>query len=776
MTVPLDDLNAAQRRAVMTLEGPLLILAGAGSGKTRVITRRIAWLLEQGVKPWEIFAVTFTNKAAQEMKERVEALVGDVARRILVSTFHAACMRFLRQDIPLVGYPKTFTIYDDDDQTRLLKAICADLHIDPERYPPGRFRYGIDQAKNQLLSPEQLAAEPWRIGRKVDLTDPTPKVYAEYQRRLRQQSAVDFNDILGLMVQILEEFPEVRARYQARYRFLMVDEYQDTNAAQYRLIRLLAGEGRPNLAVVGDDDQSIYRVRGADIGNILNFDRDYPDAKIVLPTNYRSTRRIFDAAMSVVRNNSRRLPGKDDIQAAGDEGEPVRLLTGESEQDEAALVLKEIRWLLQRGYRPGDIAVIYRTNAASRAFEQVLTSASIPFALVGGQRFFNREEVKDILSYLRLVLNPADEMSFLRAIGAPARGVGPKALDAIRAEAEARGVPLLSALGVWAEGGGKSRAGGAAFYKLIRHLQELALTESPVRVVMATIEESGYARALRAEDSDKARARIENLDALVHAVQEAQDAGREPEGDTDLPTPQEPLEVLQAFLDRAALSGGSDDLPDEDGRVTLLTAHLAKGLEYPVVFVAGLYQGGFPHFRSLDFEDDLEEERRLLYVACTRARARLYLSRPRTRMTFDAKNGARLQRADPSLFLSEMDPRVLSYGSASVAALPRPSPPAPTPPTLSGSRFASLQRPLPGLSAPRPPTAPAPSGEVHRTLIPDSAASFQVGVRVVHPQFGPGVIQERLGSPSNPKLVIQFDRLGRRTVIALQARLEILIS
>ena len=778
MKVPLDDLNPEQREAVERTEGPLLILAGAGSGKTRVITRRIAYLVEErGVRPGQIFAVTFTNKAANEMKNRVAELVGERAQRILVGTFHSACARFLRQDAHLLGYTRTFTIYDDDDQTRLLKQIAGDLKINVEKYPASRLRWSIDQAKNRLMSPEDLARSPLDGGRGVDLNDPAPQVYAAYQRALQVQNAVDFNDILNLTVKLLDEHPDVAARYHDRFRYLMVDEYQDTNPAQYKLIRLMAGEGRPNLAVVGDDDQSIYAFRGADIGNILNFDRDYPNSRIVLMTNYRSTKNIFKAATSVVKNNPHRLPGKDEIEAAGPVGEPVRLLTAETEQEEADMVVREIRWLARQGYSNGDIAIIFRTNAASRAFEQALTFARINHVLVGGRRFFDREEIRDMLAYLRLVLNPADEMSFLRAIGAPSRGVGPKALDAIRAEAATLGAPLLEGLKVWASVGGKSRAGGAAFVKLIRELQALALAVSPSELVARVIETSGYAAGLRADNNPVSQTRLENLEELVRAVEQAVHDGEQLE---DGPT--DPLGQLQAFLDRAALVAGSDELPDEGGHVTLLTAHLAKGLEYPVVFVTGMVEGSFPHFRSLEAEKDIAEERRLVYVACTRARNRLYVSRSRFRLGFDKDHQRRMRPADPSRFLAEIDRLVLAFGSASAASIPRPNPPSASPsgrvqstrgtaPTQGGLTLAQVL----GMPARKEPVAPA-EGEALRTMVPESVAAFQPGVEVMHPTYGRGVVKERQGAPSNPKLVVHFDRFGRRTVIATGVRMEIVLS
>lgn len=752
-----SDLNAEQRAAVELTEGPLLILAGAGSGKTRVITRRVAHLLRKGVRPWEIFAVTFTNKAANEMKERVAALVGDEARRILVSTFHAACARFLRQDIPALGYGKTFTIYDSDDQARLLKNVSEELNINAEKYPTSRIRWAIDQAKNRLWSPAELAAHPLIPGKPIDLNDPSPRVYERYQQALRAHNAVDFNDLVNMMVELLSSFPEIRRRYQERFRYLMVDEYQDTNHAQYRLIQLLAEEGRPNLAVVGDDDQSIYAFRGADIRNIQSFQKDYPATVIVLGTNYRSTKNIFDAATSIVRNNPHRLPGKDQIQPAEGPGEPVRLLTAESEQEEAALILKEIRWLVRNGQKPGDIAIIFRTNAASRLLEQALTSVSIPYVLVGGRRFFEREEIKDILAYIRLILNPADEISLLRAVAAPSRGVGPKALDAIRAEAESQGVPMLEGMRTWAGGGGKARAGGGAFVRLIAAMQELALAVSPAELVARVIEDSGYADALRTDGSPPAQAKLENLDELVRAVDQAVVEGEVAEEVTD------PLTRLQAFVDRAALVAGADELPSEGGRVTMLTGHLAKGLEFPTVFVIGLNEGSFPHFRSLERTEDIEEERRLIYVAFTRAERRLYLSRARTRLAFDASRRPMLRAAEPSRFLAEIDPRVLAFGSASVTSTTR----APTmPPARTGLSYAQV---IPS----RAPARLEPAQGTTRTIVPDSPNAFQPGVHILHPQLGRGVIQERQGSPQNPKLVILFERMGRRTVIALHAQLEI---
>ena len=779
----LVGMNPEQRRAVEAIQGPLLILAGAGSGKTRVLTHRIAWMLYNGIPPWQILAVTFTNKAAAEMKERVEKLVGDTAHRILVSTFHSACVRFLRRDIEVLGYKSSFTIYDTDDQLRMIRELLKAMGVDPKVHAPQKFRAYIDSAKNQLQKPSgQLAAQG----------DMEERVFVAYERAIKEANAVDFNDLIGLMVRMFDEHPEVLAKYQERYRYLMVDEYQDTNHAQYRLIKALAGKYR-NLAVVGDDDQSIYAFRGADIRNILSFEKDFPEtATIRLERNYRSTKTILAAASAVVSNNMGRMAKTMWTEAAS--GEQLGVLIGSDEEREAELVVQHIRRMIHRGRRPQDFAIIYRSNAASRAFEQVLMAASVPHVLVGAQKFYERREVRDIISYMKLVLNPADDIAFQRVINEPPRGIGGKSLQEIIEEAGIRGVPLFDAARGWAmRGSGKARRSAGEFCQLIDSLSRAALELSPAELVREIISRSGYEDRLRDQKTEEAEGRLENLQELIAALERPDASGAEA-----LPADASPVDRLQHFLDKLSLSSPTEDIPEADqGAVTLLTAHLAKGLEFPVVFVVGMYEGGFPHFRALDREEDIEEERRLVYVAFTRAREKLYVTRPRQRLMFNGGSASR-QDAEPSRFLSEVPRELLEFSEAggyerrmqqataesrnSRAArlgFGTPEPPVRSPraqarPMSTGLFPASRPAPAPAPSAPvRSSSGPA---EALRTEVPEEPRQLPEGVRVVHPRFGAGVIEQRSGAPSNPKLLIRFDRYGIKSLLAQYASLEIVID
>jgi len=775
----LDDLNPEQAEAVQTTEGPLLILAGAGSGKTRVLTRRVGYLLESGVRPWNIFAVTFTNKAAGEMKERVRALVGTTADDVWVSTFHSSCVRILRRDIEPLGYGRNFAIWDDDDQLRALKQVLSEQNIDPKRLPPSNFRSQIDRAKNRLLGPEAIVAAVRETGPLSGWSDKLPAVYTAYEARLKKANALDFNDLIGKVVELWTQFPQVLQRWTDKFHYLMVDEYQDTNAAQYKLIRLLA-EARRNLAVVGDDDQSIYSFRGADIRNILDFEKDFPDAKVIrLEQNYRSTALILDAASGVVRNNLSRK--EKTLRTDAVAGEPLRLFHAPDEMSEADMVVTEMRRLMRGGptygpqgpvapakvYKPGDMAIIYRTNAQSRAFERVLTDAKIPFTLVGGRKFYERREVRDLLAYLRVVLNPADDMSFLRVVNVPTRGVGEKALEGLRLEAQRQGTSLYRA--ARATGGvGRASKGLTEFCAIVDGLSSAVMTMKPGDLVLHAAKITGYIGDLEAENTDESRGRLENIHELARAIAESSREFDHDQPDAD------PYERLASFLDRAALSGQADELPNEDGKVTLLTVHLAKGLEFPVVFVVGLTEGCFPHARS-ESEAEIEEERRLAYVAYTRARERLYLTAPRIRRQMDGG----IMPTTLSRFVVEVP--LPAFGAR---------PPGPESLPFASGRSRLDARPTWSSAPPqrsgRPAAAPPPSARPaqfvqavapadRRRMSPDSLDAFQTGTDVFHPVLGEGTVSSRDGIPSNPRLTIHFRKHGPRTVFAVSARMDILL-
>lgn len=771
-----EGLNPEQARAVMTLDGPLLILAGAGSGKTRVLTRRVANLLERGtvgpgmyaprLNPWNILAVTFTNKAAGEMRERVHQLVGEVAKHVWVSTFHSSCVRILRRDIEVLGFRRDFVIYDDDDQTRVVKAVLDDLRISHKDLPPNAVRARIDRTKNRLKSDFETTPKG----------DPFPTIFENYNQRLKRNNALDFNDIVNKVVDIWDGYPTILERWQNQFRYVLVDEYQDTNPAQYRLLTLLAARDK-NLAVVGDDDQSIYSFRGADIRNILGFEKDFPSATVVkLEQNYRSTATILRAASAVVKHNHQRK--EKTLRTEAPAGEPIELMLGPDEESEAASVVGEIRRQL-RARRPSDLAIIYRTNAQSRSFEQALTRERIPHILVGGRKFYDRMEVKDIVGYLRLLLNPDDDVAFQRVVNTPTRGLGDKAIDNLRSEASRAGTPLRIAARAMGSLGGRAGNAFAAFSLMMDRFESAARLMPLSDLVLYVATETGYFGMLEKEGTEEAKGREENIRELARAAGEslADPGGFGQEVDDDL----DAIGKLQQFLDRASLSAQSDDLPDaEGGAVTLLTAHLAKGLEFPVVFLVGMVEKCFPHARS-EREEEIEEERRLAYVAITRARERLFISAPLRRRAPDGwwedATLSRFIHEIPSDAMnrpaSSMRAAAMSFGTPARApawggaARPASSPSRPA----FGSPRASAEPPRPAAAPPR--NAPRPADL--RTLAPDSMEVFKEGVQVFHPTHGVGTISRREGIASNPRLTIHFAVHGPRTVFAVTAGLEILI-
>jgi DNA helicase II / ATP-dependent DNA helicase PcrA len=626
----LADLNPAQREAVLATEGPLLVVAGAGSGKTRVLTYRVAHLLNAcGVKPNEILAITFTNKAAGEMRERLEGLLGTVANTIWILTFHAACGRILRREAPRLGYRSNFTIYDSADQVRLTKACLEELERDPKRFVPRGIHAQISAAKNQLVTPAEYAE---RVASFYDQT--VAEVYDLYQRRLFASNAVDFDDLLMLTVQVLERFPEACERWQKAFRYILVDEYQDTNHAQYRLLQLLAEKHR-NVCAVGDPDQSIYAFRGADIRNILEFERDFGETRtIALEQNYRSTNSILGSANSLIEHNRERKPKN--LWSDLGEGEPVRVLEVEDEHAEARFVAAEIALLVEEGYNGSEIAVFYRTNAQSRVLEDVLVRQGVGYQVIGGPRFYERAEVKDVIAYLQTIDNPYDAVSLQRIANKPRRGIGDASLARLQTYADAHGISLWEALGQ-AEEAGISAAPLRAvqqFHGLLQSLQAGALELEVPELIERVLERSGYLESLRAERTIEAQGRIENLQELVGVAQEYQHTAEEPS--------------LSGFLQEISLYSDQDAIRGEQSLVTLMTLHNAKGLEFRAVFMIGTEEGIFPHARSIE-EQGLEEERRLGYVGMTRAKERLVLTHASARSLY----GSRSYNL-PSRFLDEL--------------------------------------------------------------------------------------------------------------------------
>ncbi len=754
---PGDGLNPAQLDAVTHHSGPLLVVAGAGSGKTRVLTRRVAHLIaDRGVSPFGILAITFTNKAAAEMKERVAALVGPVAHRMWVSTFHSACVRLLRRDAELIGYPSRFSIYDQGDASRLAGYVVRDLGMDAKRFPGRAVHAAISAAKNEGLGASdylERATGPYerRIG----------EVFVEYQQRLQRSGAMDFDDLLCNAVRLLRSEPGVLEGHRQRFQHVLVDEYQDTNRVQNELVMLLAEEHR-NLCVVGDSDQSIYRFRGADITNILDFERAFPDATVVvLDQNYRSTQTILDAANAVITLNAGRQPKH--LWTDAGAGDPVTRYRADDEVDEARWVVGRIASLRARGgHSWSDLAVFYRTNAQSRALEEQLVRRGIPYRVVGGTRFYERREVRDAMAYLRLAANPADEVAAKRVLNVPRRGVGDTSVRRVDAWAESQGVGFLDALRCCGEAGVSGRAVGGidAFLELVDDLAA-RLDDGPAAVLEAALEGSGYLDELRAEHSVEADGRLENLAELVGVAGEFED--------------------VDAFLEQVGLVSDTDDLPvgdlsdghmpdgeqpggTDDGQVVLMTLHAAKGLEYPVVFIVGMEDGVFPHLRSLGDPDQLEEERRLAYVGITRARRRLHLSHAWCRMLH-----GQTQYNPPSRFLEEIPADLVrEEGSGRRSGVDRgrnwldPVPPG--------------RGPAPDREGSEPGGAIFGRGTGRGAgTSPSSTGAHQLGLAagedVVHSAWGEGVVLSVGGSGDRAEAVVRFPKVGEKRLLLAWAPL-----
>jgi DNA helicase II / ATP-dependent DNA helicase PcrA len=626
----LADLNPAQREAVLTTEGPLLVIAGAGSGKTRVLTHRIAHLIGAcGVKPNEILAITFTNKAANEMRERLERLIGNQARAVWALTFHSACGRILRREAERLGYRSNFTIYDSADQVRLAKLCLEELEKDPKRFVPRGIHSQISTLKNQLVSPAEAMD---RVASFYDQT--VAETYGLYQRRLHASNAMDFDDLLMLTVEVLERFPDALKKWQTAFRYVLVDEYQDTNRAQYRLLQLLAAEHR-NVCAVGDPDQSIYAFRGADIRNILEFERDFGETRTVaLEQNYRSTNSILEAANTVIANNRERKP-KNLWSELGD-GDPVRVIEVEDEQSESRFVATEAARLVEEGFSGREIAVFYRMNAQSRVLEQTLRLSQIPYQVIGGPRFYERAEIKDAIAYLQVIDNPADAISLLRIANRPRRGIGDTSLARLQAHADAMGMSLFAAL-ARPEDAGISGAPLRALqhvHTLLLSFQSAAQELEVPELLGSVLERSGMVDAYEAERTVEARGRVENLEAFVDGAREYQETVADPS--------------LSGFLQEISLYSDQDAIAEETGAVTLMTLHNAKGLEFRAVFLVGCEEEIFPSARSVE-EQGIEEERRLFYVGMTRARERLTLTHAASRLLW-----GRQTHNLPSRFLDEL--------------------------------------------------------------------------------------------------------------------------
>lgn len=637
-----EGLNPPQRDAVEHRGSPLLIVAGAGSGKTRVLTRRIAHLLRSGeALPGEILAITFTNKAASEMKERVEALIGPAARYMWVSTFHSACVRILRRDAAAAGLKSTFSIYDSADSKRLITNIAKDLGLDSKQHPPRAFQSKISSLKNELVTPEEYAAQAENAKNPAERT--IAQIYTQYQERLRTANAVDFDDLIGMTVRLLAENPAIRESYRRRFRHVLVDEYQDTNTAQYKLVRELVGEDpHADLTVVGDSDQSIYAFRGATIRNIIEFEEDFPSARtILLEQNYRSTQTILSAANAVIKENQGRRPKK--LWTDQGDGQQITLYVADDEQGEARYITRQIDALIDEGAKAGDIAVFYRANAQSRALEDQLIRVGLPYKVVGGTRFYERREIKDAIAYLRVLTNPADEINLRRILNTPKRGIGERAEGAVSAFAEQERISFGEALERASEAPGIATRSLGAIEKFVslmaRVREQVEKGEGPSEVLESILSESGYYASLQSSDDPQDESRLENLAELVSVAADfeadlaaAEAAASEFEDETGIEDEPPTGSLVDQFLEKVSLVADSDQIPEgEDQFVTLMTLHTAKGLEFPIVFLTGMEDGTFPHQRTLADPKELEEERRLAYVGITRARERLFLTRASVR-------------------------------------------------------------------------------------------------------------------------------------------------
>jgi ATP-dependent DNA helicase UvrD/PcrA len=749
----LAGLNPSQREAVLHVNGPLLILAGAGSGKTRVITHRMAHLIgAHGVAPWQILALTFTNKAAEEMRRRVEKLLGASSQELWVSTFHAACARMLRRDIEQLGcYSRSFVILDTADQAGLIKESLRELNISADRYAPQALAGRISRLKNQLITAEQFAAGSQNFG----FEEAVRRVYQLYQKKLVEQNALDFDDLLMQTVQLFEEVPDVLRSYQQKFRYILVDEYQDTNHAQYRIIRLLAAEHR-NLCVVGDDDQSIYGWRGADISNILSFERDYPDCAVVkLEENYRSTQSILKAAGEVIDKNTARTGKR--LWTQREAGEKLTYLEAGDETQEAALICHMIRRLrLSVGWDYRDVAIFYRTNAQSRVIEDALRMEGIPYQMVGGLKFYERKEVKDLLAYLRMLVNPRDSVSLRRVINVPPRGIGKVTVDKIAAHAEVRDIPLYDALGeMLATGllGGAAAGKVKQFYTLVEDIRGLATTLSVAELIRELIRRTNFLDQYGATGEDEMRR--QNIQEVITAADDFEERA--------------PDVSLASFLDQTALIADQDTLIDDAGRVVLMTLHTSKGLEFPVVFVSGMEDGIFPHRRAFEDASEMEEERRLCYVGMTRAKDRLLLTSAVRRRIY----GTELYNP-PSMFLQDIPPELLIAERA-----PRQG--------IAGRQARGSWSREAGdagdylVSGRQPSTAVGSShSDSRRDGKPDTrqlwGGEYRPGTLVRHPEWGLGVVQKQEGEGESLKLTIIFRDVGRKVVAAKYAKLEKVVS
>lgn len=744
-----DTLNGPQKEAVLHTDGPLLILAGAGSGKTRVLTHRIAYLIdERGVNPWNILAITFTNKAAEEMRQRVDSLVDFGAESIWVSTFHSMCVRILRRFIERLGYENRFTIYDTDDQKTLMKEVCRKVDIDTKVFKERSLLSAISSAKNEMILPDEFELNAGGDFGQQKIA----KVYREYEAQLKSNNALDFDDLLVKTVQLLETQPDVLEYYQERFRYIMVDEYQDTNTVQFRLVSLLAGKYK-NLCVVGDDDQSIYKFRGANIRNILDFEHEFPDAHVIkLEQNYRSTGNILDAANGVISNNKGRK--EKTLWTDNGEGEKVHLRQFDTAYDEAEFIAEDIRRGVREGASYNDNAVLYRTNAQSRLFEEKFIAMNIPYKIVGGINFYARREIKDLLAYLKTVDNGQDDLAVRRIINVPKRGIGLTTINRIQESAAERGIGFYEALMApeLIPGVGRSASKLDSFAALIEYFKGRADQESISDLLREILEKTGYIESLESEDKVEAEARIENIDELLNKAaayeEDCQDRDEEP--------------TLSGFLEEVALVADIDSLDEDQDYVVLMTLHSAKGLEFPHVYLAGMEDGLFPSYMTITSDDneDLEEERRLCYVGITRAERELTLTCARRRMVRGETQYNKLSR-----FVKEIPMNLIDTGNKKIEEGTE----VPVQNTYSHAKQAFRAQPFAAVSGKQPFSALQKGSQL--TAEKEGKLSYGVGDRVRHVKFGEGTVLEIKEGGRDYEVTVEFDSAGVRKMFAMFAKL-----
>ena len=755
----LNGMNDRQAEAVQTTEGPLLIMAGAGSGKTRVLTHRIAYLIdEKMVNPWNILAITFTNKAAREMRERAEKLKTE-AQDCLIATFHSMCVRILRREADHIGYNRNFTIVDPGEQRTLMKRILKNLNLVPKKWNERAILGTISNAKNDLIDEvayANLAGDMY--------TEIVAKCYTAYQKELRQSEAMDFDDLIMLTLRLFDQNPDVLTYYQQRYQYIHVDEYQDTNHAQYQLVKLLASRFK-NICVVGDADQSIYGWRGADMQNILDFEKDYPEAKVVLlEENYRSTKTILQAANEVIRNNRNRRPKN--LWTQNEDGEEIVYYRANDEQDEALFVARTIDQLSREGYSHKDFAVLYRTNAQSRTVEEALLKSNIPYTMVGGTKFYSRKEIRDVISYLNLIANPSDNISYERVVNEPKRGVGPGTVDKIRNFAASQEISLLDASANILLSPVKGKAAQAVydFANMLLDLRERLDDYTVTDLVEAVLEKTGYAASLAAQATLESQARIENIEEFLSVTKNFDES-------PDNPSDESGLDKLSRFLNDLALIADTDDGDTESSEVTLMTLHAAKGLEFPVVFLVGMEENVFPLSRASEDEDELEEERRLAYVGITRAEKILYLTNANSRMLYGKTN-----YNHPTRFLREISSDLLDYQGLARPANSSFKVSYTNSDTSKFGQGMSLAQALQERKRQAAPnsisTGSLPFGKSSQSQPSKPEVAWAIGDIAHHKKWGDGTVLAVSGSGNSQELKINFPEVGLKKVLASIAPIE----